>query len=30
MRRKDMKHKDILDQMTLIEKAAIVGGQGEW
>ena len=25
-----MKHKDILDQMTLIEKAAIVGGQGEW
>ena len=25
-----MKHKKILDQMTLIEKAAIVGGQGEW
>ena len=25
-----MKHKDIVSAMTLIEKAAIVGGQGEW
>ena len=27
---KRMKHKDIVNAMTLIEKAAIVGGQGEW
>ncbi len=25
-----MKHKDIIDLMTLEEKAAILGGQGEW
>ena len=25
-----MKHKDLIERMTLEEKAAILGGQGEW
>ena len=25
-----MKHKDLIDQLTLEEKAALLGGKGEW
>ena len=25
-----MKHKELIDQLTLEEKAALLGGKGEW